>query len=610
MVAVGSPGGGKVMLLDELPAGFAQTSLREAAAIATGEEASFDDLDTFGRRLRQLGEERNGEVGQLLIVDGLICGYMMAAPEQAANTGFLAPSIEWTNGAAFPPPPDRFPDGVRDFIAERATTSAIAQLAARYHDFIWLRWKDHRNGRAARASYVSAGVGADLSEARSAIESMEHLARAAELAMTLDDEREKTRQAIVVEIRRGLAADSLGHACHLAERSARLLASDVAEASRLADDFVSAADRAKTTRQYHRDRSYSETAEELARVIGDAARAASSRERLAISFEDEARAAPSGMVAQHWFAEAIRVRRDLGHATDVERLKPQMREASERMVGEMKPISGSTTIPKDAIKSAAAATSLATDATPEAVLALPDELGMWPDWQEVEEETRREASAHPLLSVMPMVRVEADARVQPEPDDEGERELARQVRSYTQRTAILLGLCRLIIDEHRRYDRWSESRVLSALALAGDDLAASAARGLTLHEEGDYWSAVHVLVPQVERAVRLLGRLTGAEIERITSGSGFRWATLDGLLADKHIRDALGDSLASELDALLVNAHGWNLRNNVAHGALDPTVDHESASLLAIFMLLSIASRVMRVTAGSAASSLKEPADL
>ena len=598
------------MLLDQLPAAFAQDAVGEAAAIATGEEASFDDPDAFGRRLRQLGEERNGEVGQLLIVDGLICGYMMAAPEQAAIRGFLAPSIEWTNGAAFPPPPDRFPDSVREYIAERAATSTIAQLAARYHDFIWLRWKDHRNGRAARASYVSAGVGADVSEAGSAIEAMEHLARAAELAMVLDDERENTRQAIVGEIRRGLVADSLGHACFLAERSARLLAGDVAEASRLADEFIGAADRAQATRQYHRDRSYSETAAVLAKAIADTARAARSRERLAISLEAEARAAPSGMVAQHWFAEAIRVRRDLGHVADLERLKPLMREASERMVSEMKPIAASTTIPTDAIERAAAATSLATDGSPEALLALPDELGMWPDWQQVEDETRRDASAHPLLSLMPMVKVEADARVQPEPDDEGERELARQVRSYSQRTAILLGLSRLIIDEHRRHERWSERSVLDSLALAGDDLAASAARGVTLLEEGDYWSATHVLVPQVERAVRLLGRLTGAEIERITSDSGFRWATLDGLLADQHIRDALGESFATGLDALLVNAHGWNLRNNVAHGALDPSGDYEGTSLLAMFMLLSIASRILRVTAGSATSSLKEPADL
>jgi uncharacterized protein DUF4209 len=597
------------MLLDELPAAVGRRLVVEAAVTAASEEASFDDLDAFGRRLRQLGEERNGEVGQLLIVDGLICCYMMAAPEQAATRGFLAPSIEWTNGAVFPPPPDRFPDSVRVYIAERAATTTIAEVAARYHDFIWLRWKDHRNGRAARAAYVSAGVGASLSEAGSAIKSMEHLARAAELAMVLDDERESTRKAIVGEIRRGLAADSLGHACVLAERSAKLLAGDVAEASTLADEFVDAADRVKAIRQYHRDRSYSETAAVLAKAIADTARAQSSRERLALSFEAEARAAPSGMLAQHWFAEAIRVRRNLGNAADVERLKPLMREASERMVSEMKPISASTTIPTDAIERATAATSLATDGSPESLLALPEELGIWPDWQQVEDESQREASAHPLLSLMPMVKVEADARVQPEPDDEAEREVARQVRSYSQRTAVLLGLCRLIVDELRRRERWSDRSVLDALARAGDDLAASAARGVTLHEEGDYWSATHVLVPQVERAVRLLGRVTGAEIERIASDSGFRWATLDGLLADQRVRDALGESFATELEALLVNAHGWNLRNNVAHGALDPDASHQSTSLLGTFMLLSIASRIARVTAGSATSSLREPAD-
>ena len=181
-----------------------------------------------------------------------------------------------------------------------APEAAELQASSSNNDFIWLRWKDHRNGRAARAAYVSAGAGADLSEAGSAIASMEHLARAAELAMVLDDERDNTRQAIFSEIRRGLAADSLGHACFLAERSAKLLAGDVAEASRLADEFVAAADRAKATRQYHRDRSYSETAEVLAKAIADTARAARSRERLAISFEAEARAAlPPGPSRPH-----------------------------------------------------------------------------------------------------------------------------------------------------------------------------------------------------------------------------------------------------------------------------------------------------------------------
>lgn len=584
------------MLLGELPAAFGSDAMAKAAAIAISEEASFDNLDAFGRRLRELSERDSGEVGQLLLVEGMICGYVMAAPEQAVRTGFLAPSIELANGAVFPPTPDRFPDSVREHLTKRAAATKIAQVAARYHDFIWLRWKDHRHGRAARDAYVSAAVGADLREAGSAIESMQHLARAAELAMALDDERDRTRKAIVDEIRRGLAADSLGHACFLAERSAKLLAGDRGEACRLVSEFVDAADRARAARDYHRDRSYSETAEVLAKAIGDTARAIASRERLAISFEAEALAAPSGIVAQHWFAEAIRIRRDLGHVEDVERLKPLMRAASERMVGEMETISASVTIPTEAIQRAAAATSLATDGSPEAMLALPDQLGLWPDWQQVVDEARRAANAHPLLSLVPMVKVEPDARVQPEPDDQTARESARLVRGYSQRTEVLLGLVRLVVDELRRRRRWGDSTVLNAVAAADKELADSAARGVTLHEQGDYWGATHLLVPQVERAVRIVGRRSGARIERITSEGGFRWASLDGLLADDRIREVLGESFATELEALLVNEHGWNLRNSVAHGALDPTADHQNASLLATLMLLSIAARIARVT--------------
>ena len=580
------------MLLHELPEEFTESERSEAAAVAAAEEVSFDSLDDLGRRLRQQGEALGGAVGALLIVDGLICSYMVAAPGQAQGNGHLAPSIEWTNGAVFPPEPHRFPDSVRGYIERRAQSTKRHDLSARYHEFIWQRWNDHRSGRAARASHLEAGRGADLGNPVTAIGSMDHLARAAELAMMLDDERSTTRRLVSVESRRGLDADSLGHACSLAERSARLLAQDSTDTASLIEAFVAAAERAGRADQFHRDRSYSETAEILARTLGDSAGARAAKARRAASFEAEGMATESGMSAQHWLAEAIRVHAELGSASEVERLKPAMREASERMVGELKPILTSARIPDEAIEEAVDATSLAKGAGFSGLLALPDELGVWPEWELVAQGAEREARAHPLLHLVPSLKVEPDARVQPEPIDETEGRLAHQIRSFNVRTSILMGLCRLVVDSLRRRGMWSADAIAEALESVDGQLAASTRPGLANHEEGDYWSAVHVLMPQIERATRLVGIAAGASVERLSADFGFRWATLDGLLAEPGVRRSLGESFATELEGLLVNPHGQNLRNNVAHGAVAPGSSLSDTSLLAIFILLSIGERL------------------
>jgi hypothetical protein len=93
-------------------------------------------------------------------------------------------------------------------------------------------------------------------------------------------------------------------------------------------------------------------------------------------------------------------------------------------------------------------------------------------------------------------------------------------------------------------------------------------RGLEAYLNGDHLTAAHVLIPQIENAIRELVELQGAAVLKPGRGGGFQLKTLDELLRDPIVKSALGDDLALYLRVLLTDQRGWNLRNDVCHGLL------------------------------------------
>jgi hypothetical protein len=91
-------------------------------------------------------------------------------------------------------------------------------------------------------------------------------------------------------------------------------------------------------------------------------------------------------------------------------------------------------------------------------------------------------------------------------------------------------------------------------------------RGLEAYIGGDSMTAIHLLVPQVEHAVRELATLVGAPIYAQRRGGGLHARTLDDLLRDELVGQALGENVITYLRILLTDARGWNVRNSVCHG--------------------------------------------
>ena len=64
------------------------------------------------------------------------------------------------------------------------------------------------------------------------------------------------------------------------------------------------------------------------------------------------------------------------------------------------------------------------------------------------------------------------------------------------------------------------------------------------YDAGESWLAAHALIPQLERALRVLGAEVGAATFRASRRGGLEWASLDHMLSDPTLSKALCDRLA------------------------------------------------------------------
>ncbi len=97
-------------------------------------------------------------------------------------------------------------------------------------------------------------------------------------------------------------------------------------------------------------------------------------------------------------------------------------------------------------------------------------------------------------------------------------------------------------------------------------------RGIEAHINGDYTQAIHIVIPQIERAlVELIHKVGGSSKKPHRTGRGVMQSkSLNDALADEPTRKALGEDLTIYFAATLSHPKGMNIRNLVCHGIMDP----------------------------------------
>lgn len=95
-------------------------------------------------------------------------------------------------------------------------------------------------------------------------------------------------------------------------------------------------------------------------------------------------------------------------------------------------------------------------------------------------------------------------------------------------------------------------------------------RGLDAYMAEDYLVCCHLLVPQLEAAIRRLFALNGANIMRAKKNpeEGNEYISLDSLLSTEEAVTYMGEDIANYFRNVLTDQYGWNIRNQVSHGLL------------------------------------------
>lgn len=95
------------------------------------------------------------------------------------------------------------------------------------------------------------------------------------------------------------------------------------------------------------------------------------------------------------------------------------------------------------------------------------------------------------------------------------------------------------------------------------------AQGLLKGLEGDFVSAAHLLIPQIENSIRHILREKGAITSNVDSNGIQDERSLNDTLFTAEIKEVFGPDITFDLQGVLVEKLGVNLRNKMAHGLMD-----------------------------------------
>lgn len=112
-------------------------------------------------------------------------------------------------------------------------------------------------------------------------------------------------------------------------------------------------------------------------------------------------------------------------------------------------------------------------------------------------------------------------------------------------------------------------------------------KGLEAYFQEDYLVAIHLLIPQIEEAIRNLVELGESNIFKTSRNGAYQLVTFHELLNDSIIYNTFGEDIQFYLKVLLVDSRGWNLRNKVSHGLMNiDDFDLETATRILHILLI------------------------
>lgn len=539
----------------------------------------YQAMNRAARSFRDAGERRSADA-----LDFLAC-VEQAFLDPSDVRRPLRPMFEFENSRGIIP--DDFDEQQVDVIQSLAPRCENPVLRARLFDVTWLRTRNNDAAGKAISAYLAAAtfllVKWSGNEAAPVVHALEHIERAVRLtlfAFNKDDSLAKVTSALLKFSERMLKEEEFGLFSRVEDLIFELRLANAGERS----DFVESAiggSGAKMDPHLVRDlwllaanwhqRDKDEKKERSARINA-------AETMVALASLCASGPSPSFMQAATHLSEALKIyRRVSGEHERREELRAQLNDYQSKMRGEMASFSTEIDLTKmvKETKRRISGKPLGLALTTLALMNSPSDPG------ELRKRVEEQAGKFPLQFLMSASVTDRDGRtIDMVPsllsgDDAAAKEKA--MRYHMMRIAdldytvvsggIIEPAISLIREEH-----FISPQVMRPVAerslLVPDGHEELFAKGLAAGLNGDYATALHILIPQLENALREFLKGHGKTVstrekdDNITQEA----VTLGKILEHETIRNALGEGFVFDLESVLSDRLGTALRHDLAHG--------------------------------------------
>lgn len=556
------------------------TLLSQVEGDLTTTEYGFQRARVFRRVAELLRAQGRAEEGQRAEWQSWLFDFMLVSRDERRSRGYgrFAPMIEM-NGQAYPHA-SAFPPASLLAFKDELDRSINPIHRAFYADFIWDQREKYLGSTKDTAQAAKIAIDAYLMAARQYRQNgwnnqlADAIDRAAELAMSI---RDIGRVDLCKGDCFGLAEELIGERQHPAVRWAIDALETLQRFKRhlVPEDherIIAAAEAGATyysdAGNYHIQRSFLALLPESHHALGMAVEASNALARHAETFTREADEAHSAIARLHIYGQALEAYQNLGDSEKADELKRRVSQAGVEATGEMKTVSAEVRIPTEVAE--AWVRQLMTLGLQDALRVLSATDRFFPKVEQIRLQAADSRQKYPLQYLVSRRTLDSAGRIVQKALSDEEQVSASEADAYQFALAFTeweLGMA---------FDRLESEKGLTAEALM--ELLRSrptfepstldmVAVGVDRYFAGDYVSALHVLVPQLEDTLRDI--LATLDIARTSARQGLTFEKpLQEVLATLELRQGLGEDLATFFERFLIRQESENLRHRTAHGLL------------------------------------------
>jgi tetratricopeptide (TPR) repeat protein len=537
------------------------------------EDARRATVEAYGTAFKNLADSREAEDGNLVSVPSLLAAVCHITLAVGRDDGPFVPMFSGPSGRT--PHPGDLSNAELDALDSVLSQAEDPELASRLADILWLRTQDHKKAQKAVQSYIASAQRLESDEEHTQVPM--RLERALELSALFGgrqgDTAEETLDEIASILRTRFEETTSSGTLDLLDIMLERRPNESEEWAEIAAEFAA---HLNDQGKYHQATMFWTRAIQAYRKAGDDDRVREAQVREAETYVILADEAPSEMVKASFIRQAFEAYRHISNSdARQEELHRRLLRHQEQAVEEMGEISTEVDlqgIPEQARKSVRDQTfmqALYSLATLESPL----------DPEHLREQAQ--SKEFQLQFMLPKERVNALGRVvgtKPSGTDDPEGALKSMMhddanRGHQLASSALINPARLQILQDHPTVRVKDFRPLTRHnAFVPKGREQQFARGLHAGLEGDFLLAAHFLIPQVENLLRVILQRRGVITTGLdTTSKRQNEQSLNVTLYEyeDELVSMFGHGVVFELQNLLVEPLGSNLRNEAMHGLMD-----------------------------------------